>query len=562
VARFLAVDWDQNQLHLVAGTITGRTCKVQKAVVWQEEQTPNPGNAAEMGRLLKQRLRESGIAPAPLLVCIGRDRLIFKEVRLPPVPPEEEAALVRFQVLKELSDAPDDVIVDYASTSTNDGPERRALAMVLRKELLATYRELSQAAGIQLVGVAPRGLGIASCLASVLGTSVVTPPPEPADAAVAAVVIGERWTEFQVTRNGQLLLARCLNAGGNLAAEVRRNINVYNGQNAGMSVQAVYLAGKGIGELRAGLSEQIEIPVHPFDPFAGLEDLDLSPANRGSCAGAVGLLRGWASGELKVNFAQVRQIQKPRAPISRALVAAAALGVLLMIGGIAGAAHLLVAEYAAHEDLTEQLKQVNQDLDRARADTKRYKALEEWDSLPWLDELYDINAKISDVNTLHVTNITAQPAQRMVKSRYVAEVTIKGTLLDKRDPRKALDELVTGLRAISYYSVEAPHVEKNQFVLKVQVARRPPTEYRAKITKQEAPVVTRQTVKEAEPGEGDPFFNGDEPDDGAKPGVRPGLPGMDKGGPPAGGQPGFGRGTKGGNKGGKGSRGGRGMGGN
>jgi Tfp pilus assembly PilM family ATPase len=482
VPRFLAIDWDQNQLHLVAATVSGRTVKVQRAIVWQEEQTPNPANAEELGQLLRQRLRDAGIKPAPLLVCVGRDRLIFKDVRLPVVPPDEEQALVRFQALKELSDAPDDVVIDHAPTPNREGTEQRVLAMVLRKELLNTYRQMAQGAGLVLACVAPRPMGIASCLTSVLGTSVLTPPPESADGALAVVVIGERWAEFQVLRNGQVLMARSLTPGANLASEIRRNLHVYNGQNSQHPVQAVYLAGKGMGDLRQQLGDLIETPIHPFDPFAGAEDIELPPAARGGFAGPVGLLKGRASGELKVNFAQLRQVQKPRkGPNRRILVAA------LLVVVVAGAATLyginaLGAAQARQVEIKTTLQDVDGRLTLARESAKKLKGLEDWDSVVWLDEFYDLTARIPDVNALRITTITAEPLPRTAKSRFVAAVMIRGLLLDRVQGRRPLDQLVDRFNTDGYYSIDSVHVERRQFALRVLVERRPPTEYTAVIS--------------------------------------------------------------------------------
>src|SRR5438445_9782815 len=125
----------------------GGRIHIQRAAAWKEERSPNPADAEALGRLLRERLKDAGIAPAPVLACIGRDRVILKEVSYPSVPAHEEPAVVQFQVSKELSDATDEVIIDYTPTgATGTTGEQHAFALVIRRELLTTYETLCRAA--------------------------------------------------------------------------------------------------------------------------------------------------------------------------------------------------------------------------------------------------------------------------------------------------------------------------------------------------------------------------------------------------------------------------------
>jgi Tfp pilus assembly PilM family ATPase len=396
--RFLALDWDQQQLHLVAAMAGGGTVRFQRALALAEQSSPNPAEAPELGRLLRERLKAAAIAPAPVLACVGRDRIILKEVRYPNVPPHEEPAVVRFQAVKELTDAADDVVIDYFPLGASASGEKRAQVLIVRRELLNTYQTLCQAAGLRLAGLTPRPFGSAACLQKLLAGGGLT-PPEPADAAVALVTVGERWAEFCIVKDGQLLQARALTLGPGLAGEIRRNLAVHAGQSPQNPVRAVYLALSGEqAALRERLVELLDIPVHPFDPFAGAEQPELPAAGRGTFIGAVGLLHLRArSAELPVNFALAKQPKPPRDPNRRLYLLGACAAVLLLLGGLVFGQKLVSNAEEELEEAKETTENLNAQLVKERLNTTRMKALHEWDGVPWPDELYELTARMPEI---------------------------------------------------------------------------------------------------------------------------------------------------------------------
>src|SRR5262245_12326748 len=205
MARFLALDWDAGHILVLAADVGKNGVTLERALAWPEEQAPAPASADAIGQRLKARLQEAGVAIAPLVIAVGRDRLVLKEIRYPTVPAHEEPAIVRFQAVKELSDG-DEVVIDYQATDAAEPGERKALAVALKKTLFSAYQDLARAAGLKLVGVAPRAFGALASL-----QRLATPAPE-AGSAVAVLNIGGHGGAFAVARGMHLAFSRAVAA--------------------------------------------------------------------------------------------------------------------------------------------------------------------------------------------------------------------------------------------------------------------------------------------------------------------------------------------------------------
>src|SRR5260370_33459949 len=92
---------------------------------------------------------------APVLARIARARVILQDIRCRTVPEAEEAGLVRFQAVKELTDTGDDVIIGYTTGTDRGAPEQRALPLIARKAVVLAYQARCHAAGPQLAAMPP-----------------------------------------------------------------------------------------------------------------------------------------------------------------------------------------------------------------------------------------------------------------------------------------------------------------------------------------------------------------------------------------------------------------------
>jgi Tfp pilus assembly PilM family ATPase len=479
VARYLVLDWDYQQLNVVSGNIKQGKVRLEQAFSCEMPHSPNPALAEELGRALRDRLKDAGIAAAPVLICIGRDRVIFKDIRHPPVSAADEPGLVRLQAIKELNDPPDEVIIDYVSL---DAPgttgERRALAVILRREMLNTYQTLCKAAGLKLAGICPRPFG-AAWSAKNAG----------AQGTVGVLTVSERWAEFCVVRGETLLLARALtmSAGSQdmLLGEIRRNLAVFAGKAGQEPVRALYIAdGTAAGNLGERLQDKLAIPVHALDPLAGLA---APPARRGIFAGAAGLLQAMAQhGSLPINFNQPRVARSADDGRRRKLILGAGLAAAVLISGLALGYSTLIAKDRELADLVQQKTALDQQLLLMKDDEKRIKAIGDWvaGDVVWLDELYDLSARFPDPNSLRVTQITADPLTKTGPDRHVARVVLKGITTENFS---AVDALISQLVSDGFYRVEPKVISRNsgpdrqmfsqQFATRLDIEPRPPAKY-------------------------------------------------------------------------------------
>lgn len=433
MARFLALDWDHSQLHLVAATTKHTTVQVQRAIVLKEERIPNLATAEALGQHLRELLKREKIAPAPVLISVGRDRVILKEIVYPQVPPVEEPAIVRFQALKELTHAPDEVVIDY-SPMPDVGPngEKRAQVLILRREMLMAYEALCKAAGLKLHGIAPRPFGTAMCLKRLAGTAL-----PPVEGAAAILTVAEQWAEFCVVRDGSLLQARSLaatapGAENALLGEIRRNLAVYAGQTPQHPVRALYLAeGGNRAALRELLQNTLAIPVHVLDPFAGLQLADLPSGPRGSFAGVLGIVHAHADKRgLPIDFLHPKEPKSERNPHKLQLIAGIAAAVLLLAAG-AGWGYSRIARFDQQIAALSRDK-INMDslLTSLDEDEKRVKAISEWadSEVVWLDELYDLTERFPSIESVRLTEWVGIPSPQSGKNKtkHAGHISLKG----------------------------------------------------------------------------------------------------------------------------------------
>ncbi len=419
MSRFLAIDADAGGLFVAAGSVRGGGVHIERTLAVSDEVPSNltAANASALGNRLKALLKEAGIAPAPALLCFGRDRVIIKDVKFPPVAASEEAAVVRFQAQKDLADAADDVVMDYFTVPGAPGEiQQRATVIFVRKALYAAAQEFCTAAGLKLAAVSVRPFASLAAARRAIATGAAPPPDEP-DAPIAVLSLWGTGGEFAVGQGPRTLFSRTisplsLSTESALLGEIKRSLASFDAQSPGRPVRALYLAeGDATGASWIGrLQASAGLPVHPLDPLAGSKTTgDVPPELHGRFLGPVGLLATKTTGEkLSVNFTA------PRAPRSapnknrRLLVMGGALFALLLVLA-AGFLYLQLNEAEkdgrrlAQEKIDLEEKVKGQELDNKRVDAAQQYAKRE---VPWIDIFYDLNDQFPTLDKLRLTEFT------------------------------------------------------------------------------------------------------------------------------------------------------------
>ncbi len=480
MASWIALDWDQDQFHVVVAQTARRGVRVTRALTWPHPEPFTPSTADRVGAALRGFLASANITAAPVIVGLGRDRVFLKELRFPSIAAHEEANLVRFQTAKELTESIESYAVDYVHLNGNQG-ERQIMTVAVRRDIVAMVQTLCQSAGLKLHAVTPRVFGVAQAVSRAVGAN---PDPLTPDRLNVVLAIGQRWAELCFFRGDRFLQAQALANGPLLTSEIKRNLAVFQAQHAvsvdlsGPDCLYVFGAkGSALDALRGGQT----LPVQLLDPLQAEPELSANLANTGHFAGGVGLVALWS--QTVQRPANLAAPKRQSAPVSagrqRGMLwgAGLAVGMVIFVGLLWGAlaykrAQLgrLIAEKNAFD---EQLVKVKQD----RADIE---ALKDWEqsTVSWLDELHDLTARFPYQTGFRVNQFSATSAgtKKSAKDGHIGKIAIIGlTPPGHEDYVKQLNQ------SMSRDAHVKPHIERffdgQKYEMKIEIIKQPASSY-------------------------------------------------------------------------------------
>ena len=396
--KYVALDWDDQQVRAVFANVQGDTVLVDDAVVLPLDGSGNDSPTQVM-ETLQQSVNDHRYRSAEAIVTIRRADVELRLLSLPEVPADELPDIVRFQALRDFSEISEDWPIDYLHISSSPG-EMTVLAATVSTSRLNQFRKVLDSAELK-----PHSIVLRPCAAG----SLVKHQTDLTQSSVQLMVdeFGS-GIELTVLRDHKATFIRTVqrptgsNRINHLAGEIRRTMVAAQNQLGGDQVQQVILFGSGEEHQVAckELQERLEMTVTGIDPFQGLQlgkELKKGlPDDSGRFAATLGLLVNQSdpSADL-LDFLNPRKIEEPKSKRPMAIAALCSLAAVLLLGG-GGFWWYLYSMDQQILTLQQDSQNLRKNVESAQSRIDDYEGVNRWlqEETNWLEQMKQISSTL------------------------------------------------------------------------------------------------------------------------------------------------------------------------
>ena len=411
--RFVALDWDDQQVRAVFANQQGGSLSVEGAMTIPLDEAEPEQQLENLTQTIRKAVGDRRYRSADAIVTIPRSDVELRLLNLPPVPDEEVPDIVRFQAMQDFSEISEDWPIDFLQINASRD-EKTVLAAAVSTDRIKDFRD-----SISQSDLKPTSLVLRPCAAA----SLVQHQKDLAQAHVQLMVdeFGSAL-ELTVLTDQAATFIRTVQqpSAGNrlsyLAGEIRRTIIAAQNQLGGEQVQQVILFGSGSDHLEfcKELEAKLTLPVHSIDPFSGLHlgrELQREmPATPERFAAALGLLLNQVDGQTPVlDFFNPRRVEPPKS--KRPLIVAsatAAMAVLVLVVGVCWWSLSSMDKAIAKLQIEAQNQRATVEAAQGRVD--EYNAVQDWlrRDINWLDQLKEISSELPDAKQSMIRDLRAR----------------------------------------------------------------------------------------------------------------------------------------------------------
>ena len=463
MARFLAIDWDDNECRYLLASVQKGAVSVQKAGavpveidsnerIDEESETGTGSKNVDLRHIadtLRKLIKEERIDSCPLLLSLDRSKVEMLYLNLPPCQEAEIPAMLKNQVLRELPNFSDYDPLDYLPLGNNVEEGRSLLALTIpmsyRQTLNRTFRS---------VGRAPQRIGFRAVSAAELVLWSGNAPEQFEPGLVVNVVgnevdlillEGDYFISLRSFRLPEQLSFR--ETVDRIANEIRRTLTVGVENLMSSPITKIYLFG-GDGDWTP-LTETLGgdgLEIFLLNPFAlpGVSS-GAVPELPGRFAPLMGLLFAQQAGRRSgVDFLHPKEAPKPTNYVLMGLL----LLVLLSVCGYG----LYIWNRNVVRSMEEELAKVKAEREKVAAEVQeiypRWNVLNQtriWESqnVPWLDELRNLSLLMPNEQDLVVTQMSFVTGPINNNPRMRSMVRMNGMVRDPSVLQKLQNDLKT-----------------------------------------------------------------------------------------------------------------------
>ena len=454
-----ALDWDGRDLWVAQSAPRGGEAEIVRVATARLER-PVRGEEAEAaagGAALAEALRGLKLKPGLVVLGIPRGRVFLRSLTLPETDTDEElAAMVHFQISKDLPFPMEEAVVDFQvnespapaspaagkAAGPRPGGKRELLVAVVKKDVVREYERLAAAAGFQLAALSLGSAANARCLRAC--------DPPGGQGTVALVSLRQEEVIIDIVAGGFLAFSRTAalaradlpeaaaavagprptpapgpnprsseaekapdSAGWLDAAviDVVRALHHYEGMEQPAPVGKIWVAGgtERAGELAEALTHRLRQPCQRLDPGALIRVAGKADRHGAEALTALGLALGAQDpAGLPFDFLNPKRLPVQR-NWRRIKLAAGAVAAVILLTAMAGVrAHLIRQrtqirdQIQAQADLAAKNRALYRDL--------RYKAkmVNGWmaEKKEWLDHYAYLSALLPPCTDVYITSFS------------------------------------------------------------------------------------------------------------------------------------------------------------
>lgn len=361
--------------------------EVELDASWEDSQT-------NLGESLTKALGNT-VGRCDALVSFGRGQSELRVLNVPVVPNDELPEIVRFQALRQFTNAQEDSPVDFLPLSESSD-EKRVLAATVPLDVIKRLSSGCQAAGLTVKEMKLR----ATC------TTALSQHIAPERKNYVIVEPTDRSFNLEVVAYGKLCLTRTVRSSGDpttqILREIRRTLAAANNQIQGYEAKSVVVFGneEEFEGLRKAIGDELHFDVDFVNPFDHASGLSSPPENPGQYASLVGLLvshctpSGGATATETIDFLNPRRKSVDRSNNRVAMLAGIAAATLFIGLGIIGYM-MLASKTSKIEKLRAEIQSKSESDKVAKeliADVEQIEAFENNQAI-WLKELANISER-------------------------------------------------------------------------------------------------------------------------------------------------------------------------